>query len=97
ALTGRAAQLSRVALEAPPRVLGRNTTHAIQSGLVFGYTSLVEGLVQRLRDEVQLPDAPVVATGGLVNVIAEHTDIVDHLEPWLTPTGLRLISQRAER
>lgn len=97
ALTGRAAQLSRVALEAPPRVLGRNTTHAIQSGLVFGYTSLVEGLVQRLRDEVQLPDAPVVATGGLVNVIAEHTDIVDHLEPWLTLTGLRLISQRAER
>ncbi|HSM55991.1 MAG TPA: type III pantothenate kinase [Candidatus Sulfomarinibacteraceae bacterium] len=97
ALAGRAAQLSRVALEAPPQVLGRNTTHAMQSGLIFGYTSLVEGLVQRLRNELDLPHAPVIATGGLINVISEHTDVVDHLEPWLTLTGLRLISQRARR
>lgn len=94
ALTGRAAQLSRVALEAPPHVLGRNTVHAMQSGLIFGYASLVEGLVDRLRRELALPEAPVLATGGLIQLIAPHTDAIDHIEPWLTLTGLRLISER---
>lgn len=95
ALTGRAAQLSRVALEAPPQVLGRNTAHAMQSGLIFGYTALIEGLVQRLREEQALPDAPVIATGGLIRLIAQHTAVIEHIEPWLTLTGLRLISERA--
>lgn len=94
ALTGRAAQLSRVALQAPPQVLGRNTVHAMQSGLIFGYTCLIEGLIQRLRQEQDLGGAPVIATGGLINLIAPHTQQIDHLEPWLTLTGLRLISER---
>lgn len=94
ALTGRAAQLSRVALEAPPQVLGRNTIHAMQSGLIYGYTALIEGIVQRLREEQALPHAPVIATGGLIRLIAPHTGIIDHIEPWLTLTGLRLISDR---
>lgn len=94
ALTGRAAQLSRVALEAPPQALGRNTVHAMQSGLIFGYTALVEGLVHRLRTELELPHAPVVGTGGLIRLIAPHTNVISHIEPWLTLTGLRLISER---
>jgi type III pantothenate kinase len=94
ALTGRAAQLNRVALQPPPHVLGRNTIHAMQSGLIYGYASLIEGLVQRLRREQALPDAPVIGTGGLIKLIAPHTGAIDHIEPWLTLTGLRLINDR---
>ena len=94
ALASRAAQLSRVALEAPPHVLGRNTIHAVQSGLVFGYASLVEGLVQRLRAELDVPQATVVGTGGLIRLIQPHTPVIDYVDPWLTLTGLRLISER---
>lgn len=94
ALTGRAAQLSRVALEAPPQVLGRTTIEAMQSGLVFGYACLVEGLVQRLQAEQQLPQAPVIGTGGLINLIKPHTGVIEYVEPWLTLTGLRLIADR---
>lgn len=94
ALTRRAAQLGGVALEAPPHVLGRNTVHAMQSGLVFGYASLIEGLVMRLRDEMSLPDAPVIGTGGLIRLITPHTKAISHVEPWLTLTGLRLIAER---
>lgn len=94
ALTGRAAQLNRVALQAPPHVLGRNTVHAMQSGLIFGYAGLVEGLVRRLRQNGELANAPVIGTGGLIKIVAPHTSVVDHIEPWLTLTGLRLISER---
>jgi type III pantothenate kinase len=95
ALTQRAAQLGRVALEAPPKVLGRNTVHAMQSGLVFGYASLIEGLVARLRAELELPDARVIGTGGLIGLITPHTAVIGCIEPWLTLTGLRLIAERA--
>jgi type III pantothenate kinase len=97
ALTGRAAQLSRVALEAPPHVLGRTTEHAMQSGLVFGYACLVEGLVARLKEELAMPEATVIGTGGLIRLIAPHTGVIDVLEPWLTLTGLRLISDRVAK
>jgi type III pantothenate kinase len=98
ALISRAAQLSRVALEAPPQVLGRNTIHAVQSGLIYGYASLIEGLVRRLINEH--PDAgqtiSVIGTGGLIHLIAPHTGVIDHTDPWLTLTGLRLISERLQ-
>ncbi|MGB1252294.1 MAG: type III pantothenate kinase [Candidatus Promineifilaceae bacterium] len=93
ALAARAAQLSRVALQAPPQVLGKNTIHAVQSGLIFGYVSLVEGVVQRLSAEVGIKPV-VIGTGGLINLIIPHTDLIDHVDPWLTLTGLRLISDR---
>ena len=93
ALAARAAQLSRVALEAPPQVLGKNTIHAVQSGLIFGYVSLVEGVVKRLCDELEMTPV-VIGTGGLINLITPHTDLIDHVDPWLTLTGLRLISDR---
>ena len=66
----------------------------MQSGLVFGYTCLVEGLVQRLQAEQQLPEAPVIGTGGLINLIKPHTGVIEYVEPWLTLTGLRLIADR---
>ncbi len=93
ALASRAAQLSRVALEAPPQVLGRNTTHAVQSGLIFGYVSMIEGMVARLSAEIsQFPI--VIGTGGLISLITPHTNVIHHVEPWLTLTGLRVISDR---
>jgi type III pantothenate kinase len=101
ALSSRAAQLGRVALEAPPRAIGRNTVHAMQSGLIFGYVGLIEGLIKRITAEIneQHPAPPirpqVIGTGGLITVIASETDIIDHIDPWLTLTGLRLIYERA--
>lgn len=96
ALTGRAAQLSRVALEAPPHVLGRNTVHAMQSGLIYGYTCLIEGLIWRLQAEVEMGAPTVVGTGGMINLITPHTEAIEQVEPWLTLTGLRLISERLD-
>lgn len=96
ALASRAAKLGQVALEAPPQTIGRNTIHAMQSGLVYGYVSLCEGLVARLRAEH--PDqgrpARILGTGGLIHLIADHTGIIDHVDPWLTLTGLRVIHER---
>jgi type III pantothenate kinase len=96
ALTAGAAQLSGVALEAPPHVIGRNTIHAVQSGLIFGYVGLIEGVVQRLLGEHPNRDEKVsiIGTGGLINLITPHTTLIDHVDPWLTLTGLRIISDR---
>ena len=93
ALAARAAQLSRVALEAPPQVMGRNTIHAVQSGHVFGYVSMVEGMVARLSAELNIAPT-VIGTGGLISLINPHTNIIDHIEPWLTLIGLRAIADR---
>lgn len=99
ALAGRAAKLSHVALEAPPQVLGRNTIHAMQSGLIFGYVSLVEGLLHRLQQEHPDRKRPirVIGTGGLIDLITPHTNAIAYVDPWLTLTGLRLIQERMTR
>ena len=96
ALASQAAQLSHVAIKAPPQAIGRNTTHAVQSGLIFGYTALVEGLVQRLRAEHpdQENEMRIIGTGGLIHLITPHTDVIDIVDPWLTLTGLRVINDR---
>jgi len=90
ALVSRTAKLPPVELKAPPSVIGRNTTHAMQAGLIFGYVALVEGMVQRFRDELGA-GMKVIATGGHVQKIADHTSVIDHVEPWLTLEGLRII------
>ena len=63
----------------------------MQSGLIFGYTALIEGMVNRFKEEMGESDPTVIGTGGLISSIIPHTNIVDHVEPWLTLTGLRLI------
>jgi type III pantothenate kinase len=95
ALSSNTAQLPFVQLEAPPSVIGRNTIHAIQSGVVLGYVGLVESLIKRIKAELG-ESAKVIATGGLAEVIAPHTDQFDAIDPWLTLDGLRLIAQRNE-
>jgi type III pantothenate kinase len=90
ALFQRAAKLPRIDLQRPPSVIGRNTVHAMQSGLLFGYVSMVEGMVARFRAELG-PKMKVVATGGLAEVVARETEVIDHIAPWLTLEGLRII------
>ena len=90
ALFERTAKLPRVELSRPPSVIGRNTPHSMQSGLLFGYVGLVEGMVVRFRAELG-PQMKVVATGGLAPLIAAETEIIDVVDPWLTLEGLRLI------
>jgi type III pantothenate kinase len=84
------AKLPRVDLQRPPAVIGRNTTHAMQSGLLFGYVSLVEGMVGRFRQELG-PSMKVIATGGLAEIIARETSVLEILAPWLTLDGLRIV------
>lgn len=93
ALANRTAQLPRVSLVAPPAAIGKNTIHSMQSGLIFGYVGLVEGLIRRIRAELG-GEAQVVATGGLSRVLAPLTDEINVVDPWLTLEGLRLISER---
>jgi type III pantothenate kinase len=91
ALSGRAAQLGDVALEAPPSAIGRNTVHAMQSGLIYGYVAMIEGMIKRMAGEMGWSDFQVIGTGGLISAVAPHTNAIQHIEPWLTLTGLRLI------
>ena len=90
ALFLRTAKLPRVDLQRPPSVIGRNTVHAMQSGLLFGYVSLVEGMVARFRKELG-PEMKVIATGGLAEIIARETSVLEIIAPWLTLEGLRLV------
>lgn len=90
ALFIRTAKLPRVDLQRPPNAIGRNTTHAMQSGLLFGYVALVEGMVARFRDELG-EDTRVIATGGLAEILAAETEIIEVVAPWLTLDGLRII------
>lgn len=89
ALFGRTAKLPRVALEPPPRVIGKGTVDSIQSGLFYGYLGLVDGITRRILDE--LPGATVVATGGFAQTIATYSSLIDRVEPDLTLEGLRLL------
>jgi type III pantothenate kinase len=90
ALFRQAARLYQVELVRPPQVIGKNTIHHIQSGLILGYTGLVEGLVARMHQELESP-CRVIATGGLAEVLAAETTAIDVVEPLLTLDGLRLI------
>jgi type III pantothenate kinase len=90
ALFERTAKLPRVDLTRPPAAIGRNTVHSIQSGLLFGYVGLVEGMVARFKAELG-PETRVVATGGLGEIIARETEVIDVVDPWLTLHGLRII------
>jgi type III pantothenate kinase len=90
ALFARGAKLSRVDLQRPPSVIGRNTPHALQSGLLFGYVGLVEGMVARFRQELG-EEMKVIATGGLAEVVASETDVLEIIAPWLTLDGLRIV------
>jgi type III pantothenate kinase len=91
ALVNRTARLRKVELIPPPTVVGRNTVHAMQSGLFLGYIAMIEGLVARIKRELAALDARVIATGGLSALFTQHTDVIDEIAPNLTLDGLRII------
>jgi type III pantothenate kinase len=90
ALFRSAARLYQIELVPPPHAIGKSTTHYMQSGLLFGYAGLIEGLVSRMEHELG-QSCTVVATGGLADVIANETTAITTVEPYLTLEGIRLI------
>lgn len=82
-----AAQLPRIAIERPPKVIGSGTVSAMQSGIFWGYVSMIEGMTQRIGDEIG-GDVTTIATGGLAAMFADATDSIDHWENDLTLNGL---------
>jgi len=90
ALFRRAAKLPRVEIVRPPSAIGRNTVHSLQSGLLYGYVGLVDGMVARFRGELG-PDMRTFGTGALVELIAKETRCIDVIEPWLALQGLKII------
>ena len=93
ALAARAAQLRKVELVRPPRVIGKNTVECLQSGVVYGFAGQVDGIVRAVIEELG-PVRAVVATGGLARVVLDECTTVTHHEPWLTLIGLRLVYER---
>jgi type III pantothenate kinase len=93
ALFSTTAQLRRVELVAPPAAIGKSTVGALQSGIIYGTAALVDGLVNRVIEELG-GDARVVATGGLAPVVLEHCSTIEAYEPTLTLQGLRIVYDR---
>lgn len=90
ALFTRTAVLPRIELTLPKKAIGRNTVAAMQSGVVFGYIGLIEGLVNRIQAELD-EKAKVIAAGGFASLIAQATNVIDVINPDLTLIGLRMI------
>jgi type III pantothenate kinase len=93
ALFQRAARLPRIDVRKPERVIGRTTVASMQSGLFWGYVDMVEGIVRRMRAELD-GDAAVVATGGLALLVAPETSLIEHVDLELTLRGLRIVWER---
>jgi type III pantothenate kinase len=93
ALFERASMLHRVEIARPRSVIGRTTTAALQSGLLYGYAGVVDSMVERIRGELG-EEARVVATGGLANRVSAESRTIERVEPFLTLEGLRLIFER---
>ncbi len=89
-LYSQTAVLPRIELVRPEKAIGTNTVNAMQSGMIFGYVGLIEGLVARIKKELG-QEAAVIATGGLANVIARETDMIDSVNPDLTLFGLKFV------
>ncbi len=89
----RAAKLPKIELRFPSSVIGQDTVSSMQAGIMLGTVEAVEGIVRRIRAELRT-EARVIATGGLSTVIAQHTSIIEALEPTLVLEGIRLISER---
>ena len=94
ALANRAAQLRKVELVAPKNVIGKNTVEALQSGAIYGFAGQVDGLVDRIVEELGTSVKAVIATGGLAGIVVPESETITHHEPDLTLIGLRLMNER---
>lgn len=93
ALFERASKLPRVELVQPRQIVGRNTVHAMQAGITYGYISLVDGIVKRMKTEVKT-DPYVIATGGLANLISKGSETIDEVDAFLTLRGLKILYEK---
>ena len=96
ALTTRAAKLIKVELVEPEHAIGKSTTEALQSGAVYGFAGEIEGIVHAIWDELG-EHAQVIATGGLAELIARHTDVIAAVDPFLTLRGIEIVMRRQQR
>jgi type III pantothenate kinase len=92
ALIDRAARISRIDLDEPTAAIGRSSRAAIQSGFIFGFAGMIDGIVRRI--EAELPDPMLIATGGLATTIVPFTETIEEVDDLLTLKGLRLIHER---
>lgn len=96
ALFSRAAKLPRVEFQPPLRAIGTNTADSMKSGILFGYAELVDGMVQRIQDEMRPAIPKVIATGGIAGIMEGISKTIEKVEPELTLEGLRIISEQIE-
>ncbi|KAF1083789.1 Type III pantothenate kinase [Sporotomaculum syntrophicum] len=96
ALFARAAKLPRVELHKPPSIIGKNTVNSMQSGIIYGFVGQVNEIVRRMKMEIG-GDPFVVATGGLAELIAVETSIIDRVDKFITLNGLRIIYERNQK
>ncbi len=93
ALYTRASKLPRIEIVKPDSIVGKSTVSAMQAGILYGYVGQVEGIVRRMKAESPV-EPKVIATGGLSALIADESNVIDVVDPYLTLTGLRIIYQR---
>ncbi|GAF14256.1 pantothenate kinase type III, CoaX-like [Bacillus sp. JCM 19046] len=91
ALTAKASKLPQVELERPESIIGKTTLASIHSGTYYGYLSMIDGMIGRIKKEQKQPNVRVIATGGLVQLYAGESEQIDFVEPELTLKGLKLI------
>lgn len=90
-LATKTAQLPMVEIDAPKTVIGKNTKHCMQAGIIFGFAGLVENIIKKIRAELGVEDIKVVATGGLGEIIAKEVKAINKVDRTLTLDGLRII------
>lgn len=93
ALYTKAAKLPRIEIARPNGIIGKNTVHAMQAGILFGYVGQVEGIVRRMKEQSPI-EPKVIATGGLADLIAKESDVIDVVDSFLTLKGLQMIFAR---
>jgi type III pantothenate kinase len=93
ALYSKASKLPRIEITNPGNIIGKNTVHAMQAGIVYGYVGQVEGIVKRMKLQAKA-EPKVIATGGLAELIANESEVIDIVDPFLTLKGLRMIYEK---
>ncbi|MDD7166464.1 MAG: type III pantothenate kinase, partial [Clostridia bacterium] len=96
-LVNNTASLPNIELETPPSIIAKNTVNCMQAGIVYGFAGLVDNIVKKIKEELNRPDAKVIATGGMGYIIYKHASCIDKFDRMLTLNGLRIIYEMNSR